>query len=188
MKKEKAIIIKSPRLRRARNELRTLLSMWVSDIINSLQDKFWSENNNHKSKEIHKKISDMRLMLERSICYCRLCGKSDQDMIYIPTEKEWICLECYSSCVYFKNLRSELQSKLNAELIEAFLERLAGEEGISLTRLGSRCNGYAASKRILDRMGIDKKTQDKFLELCHYYGGHCDCEIIFNAKPCLLEK
>ncbi|MFX1315894.1 MAG: DUF2695 domain-containing protein [Promethearchaeota archaeon] len=35
---------------------------------------------------------------------------------------------------------------------------------------------------------INKMTQDKFFELCKYYGGYCDCEIIFNAKPQLLEK
>ncbi|MFX0022492.1 MAG: hypothetical protein ACFE9S_09190 [Candidatus Hermodarchaeota archaeon] len=35
---------------------------------------------------------------------------------------------------------------------------------------GSKCHGYDVSKRNLDKMGIDKKT-------------HCDCEIIFNAKP-----
>lgn len=51
---------------------------------------------------------------------------------------------------------------------------------------GSRCNGYKASKRILGKMSLSKEIQDKFLELCHHYGGCCDCEILFNAKPKLL--
>ena len=67
-----------------------------------------------------------------------------------------------------------------------FLERLAGEGGIGLTHSGSMCNGYKTSKRMLDKMGLSKEIQDKFLELCHYYGGHCDCEILFNAKTKLL--
>jgi hypothetical protein len=73
--------------------------------------------------------------------------------------------------------------------IEEFFDKLAGEEdGIGLTRFGSRCNGYTTSRRIMDKMGLNKEIQDKFLDLCHYYDGHCDCEILLNAKRHLLRE
>ena len=179
MKKERAIIIKDPRLRKVRNELRTLLKLWIADIRSALLEE--------DSIESQKKLSELYLIDIRSICTCLYCGCSDKDMIYIPDMKQWLCLECNSERVYYKNLRDELQADISMEDIREFLDRLMGDEGIGLTRFGSKCHGYTYSKKILDKMGIDKETQDKFLELCKYYGGYCDCEILFNAKSRLLE-
>lgn len=189
MKKEKVIIIKSPQLRRARCELRPFLKLWKSSISSTLIDEwsFYIENDlEEKALQIRKKMSDLDLMFRLSICYCGFCGRNNQDMIYIPDLRQWICLECNSERVYFEKSKSELLSQMSIDSIIEFLERLAGEEGISLTRSGSRCNGYTASKRILDKIGLSKEIQDKFLELYHYYGGDCDCEILLNAKSQLL--
>ncbi len=183
MKKERAIIIKSQRLRKVRSELRTLLKLWKEDIRSSLREE-WSKNSNNRAIKIQKEISSLDLMLELSICSCSLCGSSDKDMIYIPKFKQWDCVECNSERVYYRKLRIKLQ--MSIEEIKEFLNRLAGEEGINLSRSGSRCNGYMASKRILDKMGINKETQDKLFHLCSYYGGHCDCEILLNASSNLL--
>lgn len=186
MKKERAIIIKDPRLRKARNELRTLLKLWVSDIRDSLREQ-WSlyiEKGDDRAIELQKEVSKLDLMEGMSICSCLHCGHSDKDMIFVPEMKQWLCIECNSERVYYEKLRSELP--MSTEEIEEYLERLMGDEGISLTRRGSKCDGYTASQRILAEMGINKEAQDQFLELCKYYGGHCDCEIIFNVKPRLL--
>ncbi len=191
MKKERAIIIKDPRLQKIRNELRTLLKLWKEDIVNSLRVKAseYSEGgDDQKSRDTRRKISELDLLLKLSICTCLHCGHSDKDMIYIPKMKQWLCIECNSERVYFEKLRSELRTDMNMDDIREFLDRLMGDEGIGLTRFGSRCHGFTYSKRILDKMGIDKGIQDKFFELCKYYGGYCDCEIIFNAKPQLLQE
>jgi len=188
MKKERAIIIKDPHLRKARNELRILLKLWVTDKINSLrvEASMYSERDDtQKSIEVQKKISKLNLMEGLSICSCIHCGHSDKDMIFVPEMKQWLCIECNSERVHYEKLRNELQ--MGGEEIEGFLERLMGVEGIGLTRRGSRCDGYTASKKILDKMGIEKEVQEQFFELCKYYGGYCDCEIIFNAKPRFLE-
>ncbi len=191
MKKERAIIIKDPRLQKIRNELRTLLKLWISDVRKSLMDEssmYSKRGDDQKSRYIQRKISDLNLFENLSICTCLHCGHSDKDMIYIPKMKQWLCIECNSERVYFEKLRSELRTDMNMDDIREFLDRLMGDEGIGLTRFGSRCHGFTYSKKILDKMGIDKETQDKFFELCKYYGGYCDCEIIFNAKPRLLEE
>ena len=183
MKKERAIIIKDPRLRKARNELRTLLNLWFNDNWSSIQ-----KANPEFSMEVREKSSALRVMFGKSICYCRSCGRSTLDMVYVPSMNEWICVECNSKRVYFTKLKEELLTEMTMMDIEDFLDKLSGGEGIELTRSGSRCNGYEDSKRILDEMGVNKDAQDKFLELCGYYNGYCDCEILFNAARFLLKQ
>lgn len=187
MKKERAIIIKNPHLRKVRNQLRVLLKLWIADIRSSLRDQKFAyfKDNDIRFAETHKKLSSLRLLEIRSICSCLFCDRSDRNMIYVPDMKQWLCIDCHSEQVHHEQLRDELQ--MSREEIKEFLDRLAGEEGISLTRFGSSCNGYTCSKRILKKMGITKETQDKFFQLCYYYGGHCDCEILFNASERLLE-
>lgn len=188
MKKERAIIIKDPKLQKIRNELRAILNLWKSDIKSSLRaksSKFSEEGNFSKSREIQKKISELNLQYQLSICVCLHCGHSDKDMIFIPEWKQWLCIECNTERVYFKKLRTNL--KISNWQLKKIFERLMGDEGIGLTRSGAKCNGYVESKRILDDIGIAKEDQEQFYELCEYFGGYCDCEIILNAKPRFLE-
>lgn len=179
-KKERAIIIK------IRNELRVLLKLWKSDISCSLIDQSSQyTKDKEKSREIQKKISELDLQFKLSICVCLHCGHSDKDMIFVPEMKQWLCIECNSERVYFKNLRDDLQ--INNWQLEKFFDRLMGDEGIGLTYFGAKCNGYIESERIVGEMGIPVSEQEIFFELCKYYGGYCDCEIILNAKPRFLE-
>jgi len=186
MKKEKTIIIKSPKLRNIRNELRILLKLWLSDTEASLIEQQMSTSDRQKYADLQKSLSKLHLSYIKSICICLLCGKSDKDMIFIPKIDQWLCIECNSRRVLFENLRSKLQ--INKEELAEFFSKLISSDGISLSRKGANCNGYTMSKKILDEMSIKKETQDSFFALCEYYGGHCDCEIIFNAKSRFLEK
>ena len=77
---------------------------------------------------------------------------------------------------------------MSYEELGKFFAKLMSDDGISLSRKGAKCNGYTESKKILGQMGIGKETQEKFFELSKYYGGHCDCEIVFNAKPRFFEE
>ena len=184
MKKERAIIIKDPRLRKARNELRVLLKLWKSDITSVLFKKVFTyieNNNDSKAREFHNKISDLDLLECNSITTCPQCGFSDKDMAYVPSMTQWICVECNTKRVHVIRLRESLLTEMTMKDIEIFLKRLSGEDGIELSRSGSMCNGYEDSKRILDEMGFGKETQDRFLELCGHYSGYCDCEILLNS-------
>ena len=181
MKKERAIIIKNPRLKRIRNELRVLLKLWVSDVRISLSKR------NSPQKEIAKLTS----MEGLSICSCLHCGNSDKDMIYRPDMKQWLCIECNSEFIYIAKLRAELQ--MDTGVLNEFFQRLSSEEGVgirNIRRSGMRCGGhsYPLSKEILSGMGVKQEVQDQFLKLCQHYGGHCDCEIILNAASVFLEE
>ena len=185
MKKEKTIIIKDPKLRNIRNELRTLLRLWVSEVESSLIKQKMSYNDRQEYTDLQKSLSELHLLYVKSICICLFCGKNDKDMIFIPKMDQWLCLDCNLKRIHFENLRSKLQ--INKKELSMFFNKLISDDGISLSREGSRCNGYATSKKILDEMNIKKETQKDFFALCGYYGGHCDCEIIFNAKSRFLE-
>lgn len=81
--------------------------------------------------------------------------------------------------------------------IREFFERLEGPEGCNfqgkqdaqgnllpetVTWECAGGNDKTLSRAILMKMGIPEKEITAFLVKCHEAGGHCDCEIIFNAK------
>ena len=74
--------------------------------------------------------------------------------------------------------------------IRRFLEHLAGEEGCQYNGIKWRCGGkeFTYSKKVLNTMNISKEDQEKFLEICKEFGGYCDCEILMNAAPILLDE
>ncbi len=183
MKRRRAIVIKDPLLRKIRNGFRGLFRHWASDLGIAIN---LSESSN--TIEATKRLEEISQVIRRSICYCRDCGRVDEDMVYVPEMKEWICVECDSKMSYFKKVKDEIRVIMSIDIINEFLDKLAGGEGIGISRHGSKCEGYTNSRLILSQMGISKEVQDKFLELCHYYGGHCDCEIILNASARLLNK
>jgi hypothetical protein len=79
---------------------------------------------------------------------------------------------------------------LSKNQIRKFLYRLAGEEGCQYNGIEWRCGGpsFTYAKKILTLMNIPDEEQEKFLELCRKFGGYCDCEILMNAAPKLLEE
>ena len=74
--------------------------------------------------------------------------------------------------------------------IRQFLYRLAGSEGCQYDGIEWRCGGseFTYAKKILTLMKVPITEQEKLLELCKEYGGYCDCEILMNATPKLLEE
>jgi len=188
MKKARAIILRTNRLRDIRNQLRVILKLWASDIRMQLMDvasSYSKQRNLSESRKVRKQISKIRLAEKLSILLCLYCGNRDKDMVFVPQMKQWLCIDCYAEILHYENLRKNLD--MTEGEIREFFERLTSEEGIALSRKGLRCHEYHYSKLILDRMGIPVETQSQFFELCKYYGGYCDCEIFFNAKLRFLE-
>ena len=106
-------------------------------------------------------------------------------MIFIPKIGQWLCIDCNSERIYFENLRANLE--INNEELSVFFDKMINNDGISLSREGAKCNGFTISAKILNQMNISNETQEKFYELCKYYGGYCDCEIVFNTKPLFFD-
>ena len=111
MRDRRAIIIKNPRLRKVRNELRKLFLKAVSREWNKLFDEkekiskykdgtVKSVKNMSASEEMHfrslqNKQAKLRNISDKSICKCTTCGKADRDMTYNKAYDSWYCTECY---------------------------------------------------------------------------------------------
>ena len=107
MKKKRSVIIRNPRLRRVRNNLRSLILKAVSEEQARLQaerEKIktipdYYKNHPPELLEKVKKLNDQYWAIEtplrESILLCPACFQSDKDMIYNPVRKEWYCVECY---------------------------------------------------------------------------------------------
>lgn len=183
MKKDRVIVLKGQMLQSLRNQLRKVLKLWLSDFqveLMKLESNFWRLGDVGNARKIQQKMKELRLKDLNSILTCPYCGRSDKNMVYISKLRQWLCIDCYAKILYHENLRKNLD--ITEGEIREFFERLASEEGIALSRRGSRCHEYHYSKLILDRMGIPVETQEQFFELCKYYGGYCDCEIALNVK------
>ena len=81
--------------------------------------------------------------------------------------------------------------EIDEEFMKEFLERLEGPEGCFFTddqkwRCGGGCN-KDYSMKILRAMGADDSQIGEIITMATLHGGHCDCEILFNAVDGLLE-
>lgn len=108
MKKKRTIIIKDPRLRKIRNNLRSLILEAIKSIQHRLLDEIEVIENtngyfnfdNADLIERNKELGTQKQLLDRqvnaSIIFCPVCFKSDRDMTYNPVRETWFCTECYT--------------------------------------------------------------------------------------------
>jgi len=82
---------------------------------------------------------------------------------------------------YFKKRTLQRDLTLSKSELREFLGRLASKGG---------CGGgdFIYAREVLDEMDVSKEQQEILLDLCKEYGGFCDCEILMNAAPYLLEE
>ena len=111
MKRKRIISIKHPKLREIRNNFRILLIKATDTQWYKLQeeiDQIEIDSNGklisfreltieqkQKINRLEKKKSDLDRLVDISICKCRRCVRTNQDMTYNPVDKAWYCVECY---------------------------------------------------------------------------------------------
>ena len=126
MKDKRAIIIKSPKLQKIRNNLRDLLFQAARLKRKGVRDKgeslFFEDDGSHKSlydlspselrlfRDLQNHESSITDMINRSILSCVMCGKGERDMVYNKTYDAWYCTECYG----LERLNAQEQAKLKA--------------------------------------------------------------------------
>ena len=84
---------------------------------------------------------------------------------------------------------------MTREQIEMFFEKLEGpgycdfkkDKKGEITWLCKGGNSKSLSIKLFKDMKISDKEIKKFLNLCNSFGGHCDCEILFNSKVLMEE-
>jgi len=104
MRDKRAIIIKNPRLREVRNNLRLILLSAVTDRLTNLLDerqklkigKDGSPSELSQYRDLQKQESQLSMSADKSICKCVACGKADRDMVYNKPYRAWYCTECYN--------------------------------------------------------------------------------------------
>lgn len=111
MKKKRTIIIKNPKLRKIRDNFRSLWIEWGQKMWFELNEEYkeihYDKNkrprhpNDYSNEErqlvghIKSKMREIDNYVDNSICKCIVCGKGDRDMTYNPIDKEWYCTKCY---------------------------------------------------------------------------------------------
>ena len=200
MRKKKTIVIRDPRLRKLRKELRNVIRLSVNKEFDRLieeSDEIYyevDELGNRRSLAFVPEVElQARAIIERKnaiysayshpILQCPLCKAIDKDMAYNPEHKRWYCVDCYAGVEWHQNRRDQLLRELvlSKEQIAEFLIGLAEIESDPLSN-----DRHSCARKVLTKMHIPKEEQDKFLELCEEYDGYNDAEILLNATPHLL--
>ena len=129
MKKDKTNIIKNPKLRLLRNNLRKIMEEAQYRKFMELEKEITKLNHimeyrdgkqpTPEEKEKSHKLSIERDRLEnafnRSIIYCQECKSTEKDMRYFTKWAEWVCVDCYDSLVkkweHAEKLRKESEER-----------------------------------------------------------------------------
>lgn len=170
MKKQKSIIIKNPYLLNLRNNLRNILIK--ADI---------QKRKKLRKQGKHSEIEKLREIAERSIIYCPVCHKVNNNMTFNTKMKRWYCIDCY------KDLPKYLKPDWNPVYPEAIKKKIGGYLQLLAESSAGRCRtNYYWSEKILTMFRIPREDQIAFFNICKEYGGNCDCEIIMNALESIL--
>ena len=107
MKKARTIIIRNPKLRKIRNNLRKILilenvargekiSAREREISLDKDGKLRSLTTGElrEASRLFRESSKYSTSLRDSICFCELCLSTDKDMSYIPRFRRWFCVDC----------------------------------------------------------------------------------------------
>lgn len=111
MRDKRAIIIKSPRLQKIRNNLRLLWlkaksSQW-NKIFDEMDELRYNSDGTRRTiddlspselesyRNLQEEQNRLKSLADKSICKCVACGKADRDMVYNKAYKAWYCTECY---------------------------------------------------------------------------------------------
>lgn len=117
MKRAKTIVIKNPKLRKIRDNLRKILILECvarEEEISARKRKIlFDEEGKIRSLTIKEEEEVLKLSLElrkymfsmrESICSCQLCHSTDKDMSYNPKEKRWYCVDCSKELENFSQI------------------------------------------------------------------------------------
>ena len=103
MKKYRVIFVHDPKLRKIRNNLRSIICHAVWDRLESLRalqdgldSKYITDDDRMRQNIVYSESLDLQEALRHSICQCGTCQQIENDMMYIPSLKAWNCVKCDS--------------------------------------------------------------------------------------------
>lgn len=108
LKKKRTISIRSPSLKKIRDNFRSLILEVNKALQHKLADKRdliskdIFENPERDTKILHEQIRELEQKIQKneqfvyeSIVVCPVCFATNRDMTYNPVRKTWYCTECY---------------------------------------------------------------------------------------------
>ncbi len=135
MKDKRAIIIKTPKLRKIRNNFRDLWLKATSSKWNNIYDRrrdmlfrsdgsritisAFSPSELAQFRNLQSQEATLRELASRSICMCVTCGKGEQDMVYNKAYDAWYCTECYG----MERLNTQERAKLKIRKLKPCEEK-----------------------------------------------------------------
>ncbi len=107
MKKKRTIILRTPEMRKIRNNIRSLIlnanravQLRIYDEIEKIKTPDYFKSHPPELMGDLKKLYEREQQIERavraSILLCPACFQSDKDMTYNPVLKTWYCIDCYA--------------------------------------------------------------------------------------------
>lgn len=103
--KQKVRILKNPRLRKIRYELRTLLSLELGKRIKELnKHPDTSLNYDERKERLKRRLKDLeklKLTFHRSPISCWVCGDRMNDLIQDSDSLFWFCVNCHQDFRFY---------------------------------------------------------------------------------------
>lgn len=119
--KNKFCVLKDPRLRQIRENLRRIIAFPVQEEIDSLR---WVLINNYKARkdtpsEVKDRLAILVSSLEKSTIICRSCHYKgiERDVFYNSLLKEWYCTDCVR--IIKNEYNSVLEKKSRGEWVDS---------------------------------------------------------------------
>ncbi len=131
LKNEKKIIIRTERLRKVRNNLRQIFILSVYDEIEILRnyDSLYggfldlSPDEQKEVAYLQRSKNEFSKLLNNSICVYPLCSKTDKDMVFIPQDETWYCVECQEKDLIWYPSHGSEEDRRQYDYIDYYLEQ-----------------------------------------------------------------
>jgi len=115
VKVKKVVAHKDERIRKIAYNLRSLLKNLVLDKDVALNEdwerEYWEMGNKKKARIIQSQKEELYNALDKSICRCPDCKRSDRDMVFNPAIQEWWCTQCYREMGEYYCKKKEILDK-----------------------------------------------------------------------------
>ena len=101
LKKITRVEIKDPQLKKTRHNLRVLILHMFRDQ-ESFLEVLWHAAEGEEEIKLLRQLEKFRREFRKSICTCSICSVNNNDMVYFPRQKEWVCVECVDNDLVLK--------------------------------------------------------------------------------------
>ncbi len=86
---------------------------WKNGVVASENALKPNNEEKEKGRVLRRKMEDLKLKLDASICRCPSCQSYEKDMTFYPPWGSWVCSDCYFA--YHEEWEAELIQRINTK-------------------------------------------------------------------------